>query len=116
MSSLRVSLAAADGALPGVVDFVAAGAARGNAVRAFLPSGQGEVAEVADDGSFTLRNVGAMEYRVRVVGIPQGAYLQSGRIESKDALSEPITVDNQGGELQLVLGFSPGRVSGTVIG
>ena len=113
MSSLRVSLPA-DGALPGVVDFVAAGAARGNAVRAFLPSGQGEVAEVADDGSFTLRNVGAMEYRVRVVGIPQGAYLQSGRMESKDALSEPITVDNQGGELQLVLGFSPGRVSGTV--
>jgi len=114
MSSLRVSLAASDGALPGVVDFVTAGAARGNAVRAFLPGGQAEVAEVADDGSFTLRNVGAMEYRVRVVGIPQGAYLQSGRMESKDALSGPITVDNQGGELQLVLGFSPGRVSGTV--
>src|SRR4030095_12579049 len=94
MSNLRVSLVAEDAALPGVVNFVAAGGGRGDAVR-FLPGGQAELAEVADDGSFTLKDIGAMEYRVRVTGLPQGAYLQSGRIDSKDALNAPFTVDSQ---------------------
>jgi protocatechuate 3,4-dioxygenase beta subunit len=113
MSNLRVSLVAEDAALPGVVNFVAAGGGRGDAVR-FLPGGQAELAEVADDGSFTLKDIGAMEYRVRVTGLPQGAYLQSGRIDSKDALNAPFTVDSQGAQLQLQLGFSTGRVSGTI--
>ena len=114
MSNLRVSLAAEDAALPGLVGFApaAAAGARGDAVRV-LQGGQGEMAQVSDDGSFVLQDVGAMDYRVRVVGLPQGAYLLSGRIESKDALNEPFTVD-QGAQLQLQLGFSPGRVSGTI--
>jgi hypothetical protein len=117
MSNLRVSLVAEDAAFPGVVNFVSAvGAAggRGDAIRTFLPAGQSEMAEVAADGSFTLRDVSAMEYRVRVTGLPQGAYLQAGRIDTTDALNAPFTVDNQGSQLQLQLGFSPGRVSGTV--
>ena len=113
MSSLRVSLVAEDAALPGVVNFVAAGGGRGDAVR-ILAGGQAELAEVADDGSFTLKDIGAMEYRVRVTGLPQGVYLQSGRIDSKDALNAPFTVDSQGTQLQLQLGFTTGRVSGTI--
>ena len=83
-------------------------------MRALLPGAQGQSAEVASDGSFTLRDVGAMEYRVRVIGLPQGAYLQNGRIDSADALNAPFTVDNPGMQLQLQIAFSPGRVSGTV--
>jgi hypothetical protein len=117
MSNLRVSLVAEDAAMPGVVNFVSAvggAGGRGEAIRAFLPAGQSEMAEVAADGSFTLRDVGAMEYRVRVMGLPQGAYIQAGRIDTTDALNAPFTVDNQGSQLQLQLGFSSGRVSGTV--
>jgi protocatechuate 3,4-dioxygenase beta subunit len=115
MSNLRVSLLAEDAALPGVVNLVGAvGAVRTEAVRAFLPGGQAELAEVAADGSFTLRDVGAMQYRVRVNGLPQGAYIQTGRIDTADALNAPFTVDNPGSQLQLQIGFSPGRVSGTI--
>jgi len=117
MSNLRVSLIAEDTAMPGVVNFVTAvggGGTRGDAIRAFLPAGQSEMAEVAADGTFTLRDVGAMEYRVRVMGLPQGAYIQAGRIDTTDALNAPFSVDNQGSQLQLQLGFAPGRVSGTV--
>ena len=117
MSNLRVSLIAEDTAMPGVVNFVTAvggGGTRGDAIRAFLPAGQREMAEVAADGTFTLRDVGAMEYRVRVMGLPQGAYIQAGRIDTTDALNAPFSVDNQGSQLQLQLGFAPGRVSGTV--
>jgi hypothetical protein len=114
MSNLRVSLTGEEAVLPGVVNFAPAVAAggRGDRIR-LLQDGQAETAQVADDGSFTLQDVGAMEYRVRIVGLPQGAYLQSGRIESKDALNEPFTVE-QGAQLQLQLAFAPGRVSGVV--
>jgi hypothetical protein len=115
MTNLRVSLIEQDSALPGIAEFVGGGGrgGRGEAGRTIL-SGQSEMAEVAADGSFTLRNVGAMEYRVRVIGLPQGAYVQSGRIDSNDALNAPFAVDNPGAQLQLQLGFTPGRVSGTV--
>jgi hypothetical protein len=114
MTNLRVSLVEGDAALPGLADFVGGGrGGRGEVVRMVL-SGQNEAAEVATDGSFALRNVGAMEYRVRVTGLPQGAYVQSGRIDSSDALNAAFTVDNPGAQLQLQLGFAPGRVSGTV--
>ncbi|HET9943289.1 MAG TPA: carboxypeptidase-like regulatory domain-containing protein, partial [Terriglobia bacterium] len=45
----------------------------------------------------------------------QGAYVQSGRIDSNDALNAPFTIDNAGAQLQLQIGFSPGSVSGTVV-
>ena len=114
MSNLRVSLFAEDAALPGVMNFIAAGGGRSDAIRAFLPAGQSEMAEVAVDGSFTLRDVGAMRYRVRVAGLPQGSYVQAGRIDSADALNAPFAVDNTGAQLQLQIGFSTGRVSGTI--
>jgi hypothetical protein len=114
MSSLRVSLVAEDAALPGVVNWVGGGGGRGDTIRAFLPAGQSEMAEVAADGSFTFKDVGALEYRVRVTGLPQGTYLQAGRMDTSDALNAPFTVDSPGSQLQLQLGFAPGRVSGTI--
>jgi hypothetical protein len=112
-SNLRVSLVSGDGGLPVAVNLAAG--ARGDALVANLLGVQGNAAgAVADDGSFTLKDVGAQEYRVRVTGLPQGAYVQAGRVDSNDALNAPFTVDNQGTQLQLQLGFTPARVSGSV--
>jgi hypothetical protein len=124
MTNLRVSLLGSEAPWGNVGNLlVAAGGARGarggeagrggNAL-AMLAGGQAATTQVAEDGSFTLSNVGAMEYRVLVTGLPQGAYVQAGRIESKDALNGPFTVDSSGTLLQLQLGFSTGRVSGVV--
>jgi len=117
MSSVRVSLIAEDGGgLPGLLNLAAAaGAGRGGGANAQIRGG-GQLATetVAEDGTFTLKNVGAQEYRVRVTGLPPGAYVQSGRIGSTDALNTSVTVDNSQAELQLQLGFSAGRVTGAV--
>jgi len=118
MANLRVNLLANDSPLGDVAELVvAAGVGRargGDGARGGLGALAGAtVAQVAADGSFTLSNVGAMEYRVRVAGLPQGAYVQAGRIDSKDALNAPFTVDSEG-LLQIQVGFTPGRVSGVV--
>jgi hypothetical protein len=119
MANLRVNLLADDSPLGDVANLLAAaGAPRGRGGEGrgglgALAGGGAAVAQVAADGSFTLSNVGAMEYRVRVAGLPQGAYLQAGRIESRDALNAPITVDSDA-LLQLQVGFTPGRVTGVV--
>lgn len=73
--------------------------------------GQFATETIAEDGTFTLKNVGAQEYRVRVTGLPPGPYVQSGRIGSTDELNAPFAVDNPQTELQLQLGFSSGRVT-----
>jgi len=71
--------------------------------------------QVAEDGSFTLQNVSPMEYRVRVNGLPSGAYVNAGRIGSEDALNAPFYISgDQQVTLQLQIGFSAGRVQGTV--
>jgi hypothetical protein len=70
--------------------------------------------KVAKDGSFSISDVGAMQYRVAVSGLPSNAYLQSGRIGAEDALNAPFSIDAPT-TLQLVIGFSPGRISGTVV-
>ena len=121
MTNLRVSLLGNDSPLGDVASLVvAAGGPRGRGgdgarggLGALAGAGQASVAQVAQDGSFTLPNVGAMEYRVRVAGLPQGAYVQAGRIDSRDALNGPFTVDSEA-LLQLQLGFAAGRVSGVV--
>jgi hypothetical protein len=127
MTNVRVNLVGEDSPLGDVAGLIAlAGASAGAGGRGGRggdgggrAGGLGALvgaasATVAEDGTFVLPNVGAMEYRVRVTGLPQGAYVQTGRLESKDALDGPITVDNGGALLQLQLGFSTGRVSGVV--
>jgi hypothetical protein len=128
MTNLRVSLVGNESPLGDVGSLiVAAGGSRGarggggegargggNALSMITGGIQGASAQVAEDGSFTFSNVGAMEYRVLVTGMPQDAYIQTGRIESRDALTGPFTVDSAGTLLQLQLGFTPGRVSGVV--
>jgi hypothetical protein len=72
--------------------------------------------QVTDDGSFRLANVSPMEYRVRVNGLPTGAFLMAGRIGNEDALNAPFYISgDQQAVLQLQIGFSAGRVQGTVV-
>jgi len=111
MTSLRVTLVAEEGGLAGIANLIV-GAGQGR--RGQAGGAQGNAGTVAEDGTFTLQNVGAMEYRVRVTGLPQGAFVQSGRIGSIDALNAPFTVDNQGTVIDLKLGFSAGRVTGMI--
>jgi hypothetical protein len=116
MTNLRISLVAEDAALPGLLNLAAAGlGGRAAGVTAQLRGG-GQLATetVAADGTFTLRNVGSQEYRLRVTGLPPGAYIQSGRIGTVDALNAPFGVDSAQAMLQLQLGFSAGHVSGAV--
>jgi protocatechuate 3,4-dioxygenase beta subunit len=115
MSNLRVSLVAEGAALPNILNLAGGAGGRGGGLVAQLRGGGQITSEtVAEDGSFTLKNVGAQEYRVRVTGLPQGAFLQSGRIGSIDALNAPFNVNDSSAVLQLQIGFSAGRVSGAV--
>lgn len=71
---------------------------------------------VAEDGSFSLPNVAPMEYRVRLAGLPSGAYLVAGQIGSDDAVNQPFSISgDQQVSLQLHVGFSAGKVQGTVV-
>lgn len=73
-------------------------------------------AQVADDGTFTLYNVGAQEYRVSLIGWPPGMYFVSGRLGSTDVLNAPfVPADDERNALQLQLGSTPGQLRGTVL-
>ncbi len=69
---------------------------------------------VAEDGTFTLRNLAPVEYRVFVSGLPEGAYMMSANIGSTDVLTQPFPLETEQ-PLQLHLGFSTGRLTGTVV-
>jgi len=113
MSNLRVSLVPEDGGGGGILNFSVAN--RGNGGINFATGGSPAVsAPVGDDGTFTLGNVGASEYRVRVTGLPAGAYVQAGRIGTQDALDAPFSVEDGQALLQLQIAFTSGRVSGLV--
>ena len=72
-------------------------------------------AKVNDDRTFVLKDVPPLEYRVRVVGLPPGAYIQAGLIESTDAVRAPFVIaGNPQATLQLQLGFDAGRIAGVV--
>ena len=71
-------------------------------------------AQVKADGSFVIPNVAMLGYRVNVGGLPAGAYLLAGRYGGADALNGPLQISDQNLPLQLQIGFTPGRVDGTV--
>jgi protocatechuate 3,4-dioxygenase beta subunit len=112
VSKLQVSLIAEQSTPQGKAFWFAPGGDFVHVGGAFRDPDSG--GKVAADGSFTVSNIGAMLYRVVVSGLPSNAYLQSGRIGSEDALNAPFSVDAPT-TLQLVIGFSTGRLSGTVV-
>jgi hypothetical protein len=115
MTQLRVALVPTDDPLSGPMAAAAAGGARGGA-NIVLPTIGGSNAPVAEDGTFTLQNVGAQDFRLRVSGLPAGTYLIGGRLGSVDVLNGPFAPgEDERNSLQLQLGSTPGRVSGVVL-
>jgi hypothetical protein len=110
MSQLRVTLVPEDSPF-GTIAFNPSGARLVSG--AFLSGGVS--ATVAEDGTFTLQNMGTSEYRVSVTGLPAGAYVEAARLGSADALSAPFTVSDPRAPLQIQVAFTPGRVSGIVV-
>jgi len=69
----------------------------------------------AADGSFTLKSVPAGDYRVLVDSLPNGFYVQSIRLGSEDLLNDGLHIDRQpDGHIEIVVGTTPGSISGTV--
>lgn len=74
----------------------------------------GRLGKVAEDGTFAVPDLPPAELRVRIGGLPQGAYLKAGRIGSGDALEQPF-VASANDSLQLSIGFDAGEVQGRVV-
>jgi hypothetical protein len=104
-SQLRVSLVSDDN--PNPLNLVAT-----------LLGGQstgGMNASVEADGTFALKNVGALPYRARVTGLPANGYVIAARFGDVDPLGAPFTVGETEALLQLQIGFSPGNVTANVV-
>jgi protocatechuate 3,4-dioxygenase beta subunit len=115
MTQLRVTLASVDDPLAGVTP-VAVDRGRGGAGIASPVAIGGSTAPVAEDGTFTLANVAAREYSLRVTGLPAGTYIIAGRLGSTDVLNGPfVPGEDERNSLQLQLGSTPGRVSGIAL-
>jgi len=125
MTQLRVGLIAEDSPLNNIAGAVteallAAGVGnaggRGGRGGRGGAGGQAAAGNVAEDGTFSLENVAAArDYRVRVTGLPSGAYVRAGFINGVDVLNAPFNVVDSSAVLELQIGFSAGRVSGTVL-
>jgi hypothetical protein len=75
----------------------------------------GAQAQVNDDGTFVLKDVSAMSYRLTVNGISNGGYVVGGRYGNADAFGELIQVETDRNiPLSVQLGFSAGSVKGIV--
>lgn len=77
----------------------------------------GQGAQVRLDGSFTLENVAAGNYRLNVSGYPEEYYLKSVRFGGGDVLDTGLSVDSTSGAAQLDVILSAGgaTISGTVM-
>jgi Carboxypeptidase regulatory-like domain len=71
-------------------------------------------ATVKGDGTFSLSDVPAGNYRVNVVSLPDGAYLKSIRYENQDLLASAVNIAQSGGSLQIGLSTAAGEVNGSV--
>jgi len=68
------------------------------------------------DGTFTLENVTAGKFRVRVFNEPEGAYLKSIRFGGQEALGKTLDLTQAGGgEMHLTLHAGAAEVNGTVM-
>lgn len=73
-------------------------------------------AQVDEDGTFTLTDVTPMEYRLRVMGLPEGVHLTAGSIGGADVLNQPFVVEeNRPSPLRLELAVRSGEIEGEVL-
>ena len=75
-----------------------------------------ESPNVGRDGTFVIRSVPAGEYRVKIRGVPSAYYIKDAHLGSEGVLGETISIRGQvTATLEVVLSFSPGTITGTVI-
>jgi hypothetical protein len=79
-----------------------------------LPTAAPSTAEVQSDGTFVLIGIGSSDYRIQVLGLPNGAYVESGRLGSIDALGRPVSIQDSRELLEIRVGFAPGTITGMV--
>ena len=115
-----------------VVPLVAAGSIRGHISvegdgpsnpefhpRIYLLSEEGMMAapaaKLADDGTFSIENIGPGKYYPQITGTPNGAYLHSVRLGQQEALGRELDFSNGGsGELEIVFRYGVAQVTGTI--
>jgi hypothetical protein len=71
---------------------------------------------VSQDGTFILKNIAPVEYRLSATGLPAGSYIVAARYGPADVMSAPFPMENETGGLELRIGFTVGRVTGSVGG
>jgi hypothetical protein len=78
--------------------------------------GSGNV-EIKPDGTFTVENVYDGNYRVRVLGFPEGYYLKAAREGGSEVLESGLTISRSQPppRLEIVLSPDGGRVDGSVL-
>jgi hypothetical protein len=78
--------------------------------------GSGNV-EIKPDGAFVVQNVYDGNYRVRVLGYPEGYYIKSAREGGSDLLESGLTISRSQppARLEIVLSPDGGHVDGTVM-
>jgi hypothetical protein len=69
---------------------------------------------VSESGAFVLRDVAGARYRVSVSGASGGAYVIDAKYGGFSVLAEPAQMDTEGIPLQILIGFSPGKVETVV--
>jgi hypothetical protein len=69
---------------------------------------------VAQDGKITLQDVAPGRYRLTVGGLQGGAYLAKALVAGSDVLGEAFQLDGDGTPLQMLLGFTQGRIDAVV--
>jgi hypothetical protein len=65
-------------------------------------------------GAFVLSNVAGARYRVTAPSSQGVAYVIDAKYGGLSALTEPLLIDSEGVQLQVLVGFSPGRVETVV--
>jgi hypothetical protein len=68
------------------------------------------------DGTFTITNIFAGEYRLTVLAMPTDYYIKEARIEQTDVLNQPWVISTAiRGTLEVVLSSAAGQIEGTVV-
>jgi hypothetical protein len=71
---------------------------------------------VKADGTFSITDIAAGEYRFFVFGLPQGSYVREARIGQTDVLNAPLKVSiGESAALDIVIGSGTGEISGTAV-
>lgn len=72
--------------------------------------------EVNRDGTFALENLPPGEFRLRITGLPSGAYLREARLDGADVLDDGLSLmAPPRGRLDVVVGTDSGSVEASVV-